>query len=184
MPDFECLSTPIIGCYVLQPVVRYDQRGYFVKTLVKSIFSEFSLDAEFVEQYHSLSHKNVIRGMHFQRPPHDHVKLVYCTAGKVLDAVVDLRQESSSYGKVFHLELSAENAKILYVPKGLAHGFEALEDNTLMMYQVSSEYSPDHDDGVRWSSVAVPWRTEKPIVSSRDMAFLPVSDYISPFGLA
>lgn len=181
MPSFELLPTPIQGCFEIQPIVRQDNRGYFVKTFVQSEFMALGLTTQFVEQYHSLSHAGVIRGMHFQKPPHAHNKLVYCTAGRVLDAVVDLRQGSPTFRQIHTLELNAKQGKMLFVPTGLAHGFEALENNTLMVYHVSSEYAPSHDAGIHWQSMLIPWTTKSPIVSARDAAFETLAAFQSPF---
>ncbi|MFN3265805.1 MAG: dTDP-4-dehydrorhamnose 3,5-epimerase family protein [Deinococcales bacterium] len=174
-------ATPLAGCYVVQPMLRQDERGYFLKTFVHSSFAEKHLETRFREQYISKSRAGVIRGMHFQRPPHDHVKLVYCPSGRVLDAVVDLRSGSSTYGQAFWIELSAENATMLYIPSGFAHGFEALEEHSLMVYLVSSEYAPTHDDGIHWQSAGVPWTTQQPVVSARDAAFVALTDFKTPF---
>lgn len=181
MPELEVFRTEISGCYRIQPTVRTDSRGYFVKTFIKNWFGNAGLRTDFVEEYHSQSCQGVIRGLHFQRPPHQHVKLVYCLSGSVIDAVVDLRKDSLTYGQHRLFELSSSNATMLYIPAGLAHGFEALEDNTLMVYKVTSGYVPSLDDGIRWDSAGIPWHTRSPILSPRDQTFTGLSDFDSPF---
>jgi dTDP-4-dehydrorhamnose 3,5-epimerase len=179
--DLELTSTSIPGCYQVQPVRRDDARGYFVKTFVRDALRVAGLETDFPEEYHSGSHQGVIRGLHFQRPPHHHAKLVYCVAGAVLDAVLDLRRGSPRYGETQAFHLDSQNATMLYIPPGLAHGFEALEPNTIMMYKVSSVYTPTHDDGVRWDSAGISWNTLDPVVSVRDQGFVPLEDFDSPF---
>jgi len=181
MPDFDFRETFLAGCFEISPTVRKDMRGAFVKTVLRTEFEARGLTSNFPEQYHSFSRKGVVRGLHFQTPPHHHAKLVYCPSGSVLDAVLDLRKNSPTFGQHYTLELSSENAKMLYVPSGLAHGFCALEDETLMMYLVSSEYAPAHDGGILWNSAHIPWPEGDPILSERDQSFLRLEDFQTPF---
>ncbi|MBN1457804.1 MAG: dTDP-4-dehydrorhamnose 3,5-epimerase [Sedimentisphaerales bacterium] len=171
----------IKGCLKILPFIAEDQRGAFVKTFHSEEFAKLGLATDFVEEYHSFSHKGVLRGLHFQMPPHDHTKLVYCLSGKAFDAVVDLRKESPTYGKFETFELSPDNRYMLYVPRGLAHGFCALEDNTVMVYKVTSVHAPEYDSGIRWDSAGIPWPTDNPIVSERDSQFEKLSDFETPF---
>lgn len=181
MGAFDVVPTPLPGCFEVRPTVREDARGAFVKTVHRPEFAAHGLASDFPEQYHSRSHRGVVRGLHFQTPPHDHAKLVYCPRGAVFDAVVDLRRGSPTYGLHHHVELSEENALMLYVPPGFAHGFCALRDDTLMMYLVTSVHAPEHDAGVRWDSAGIPWPVEAPLLSPRDGAFAPLADFESPF---
>ena len=180
---FETRDTAIEGCFELQPIVRSDSRGQFVKTFHADYFRSHNLETDWREQYYSVSRKGVLRGMHFQRPPHAHSKLVYCTSGTVLDVVVDLRVGSPTYGNHVSLEISSSATNVLYVPEGLAHGFYALSDATVV-YNVSTVYSPDHDDGVLWSSIGMDWPDAAPNLSERDMKFSALADFNSPFDLA
>ena len=175
MPVFDFIPTPIAGCFEIQPVVRYDERGHFVKTFYASEFSALNLEYDFIEEYYSSSHKGVIRGMHFQLPPHDHAKLVYCVSGSVLDVVLDLRSDSPTFGQYYSTEINSKNAKMLYVPKGLAHGFSSLEPESIMMYKVTSIYAPQHDTGIHWASFGFDWGIQNPVVSQRDQ-LLPIFD--------
>lgn len=164
-------KTAIPGCFELIPRVHTDERGTFVKTFHEPEFKTLGLETEFKEEYFSVSKKGVLRGLHFQKPPHDHVKMVYCVEGRVFDAVLDLRRNSSTYGQYASFELSAEKANMLYLPKGVAHGFYALDERVIMMYKVSTVYSKDHDSGVLWHSAGIKWPSVSPIISPRDASF-------------
>lgn len=174
-------QTFILGCYQIFPEVKKDNRGNFVKTFHKGIFEKYGLVTEFAEEYYSVSHKGVLRGMHFQTPPHEHFKLVYCLAGTVLDAIVDLREGSPTYKKFATFELSAEQGNLLYIAPGIAHGFYALTDDAIMQYKVSTVYAPEHDGGIRWNSTGVDWPNSAPIISDRDCTFPSIADFQSPF---
>jgi len=171
----------IPSCFEIILEVFKDERGSFVKIFHQDVFQEYGLEIYYAEEYYSFSHKGVLRGLHFQLPPMDHVKLVYCVSGKVLDAVVDLRVGSPTYGEFETFELSAEKANMIYIPKGLAHGFYVLSESAIMMYKVTIVYSPEHDRGIRWNSVGIPWPDEKPIISKRDSEFPDFKDFKSPF---
>jgi len=169
------------GLRVLEPNLLEDSRGVFFKTLHKEEFTKLNLPLDWSEEYFSLSHKNVIRGMHFQVPPEAHCKIVSCLKGSVLDVVIDLRKNSETFGKTFATELNDMNRKVLIIPKGCAHGFLSLQDNSLMFYKVSSIYSPECDMGIRWNSIDFEWPTNKPIVSIRDEQHLDFKEFNSPF---
>ena len=177
----DLIKTQIEGCYELQPIIFDDARGRFVKTFNVVEFKKNGLETDFKEQYYSVSYKNVIRGMHFQLPPLDHVKLVCCVWGSVFDAVLDLRVGSPNYGKSEVFELSADKANSIYIPKGLAHGFCALSDEAILMYSVSTVYSSECDLGIAWDSVGVKWPVKDPIISSRDSGFSKFDQFKSPF---
>lgn len=178
---FEIKSSKLAGCFELIPKAFNDARGRFVKTFHEQAFTEKGLETNFAEEYYSVSHKNVIRGMHFQLPPMDHIKMVYCVAGEVLDVVVDLRVGSATYGQHALFELSAEKANSIYIPKGMAHGFFSRTEQSIMMYKVGTIYSSLHDAGILWNSVNVPWPTIEPILSARDQGFPPLDKFVSPF---
>lgn len=156
-----------------------DERGIFVKTFNKNLFNEINLNFEIRESYYSISKKNVIRGMHFQLPPHDHDKLVFVPKGAIIDVVVDVRKKSPTFGKYISVELSEQNKKSIIIPKGLAHGFKSLFDETITVYNVSSEYDPQSDYGIHYKSFGFDWQSKNPIVSSRDSTFLGFSDFIN-----
>lgn len=177
----QIAPTPIPGCLELLPDIRRDKRGSFVKTFHQDDFRANGLATDFAEEYYSISHNGVLRGLHFQLPPADHVKLVYCVAGAVFDAVLDLRVGSPTYGRHAALELSAEKGNSLYISKGLAHGFYTKSDVAIMIYKVTSTYAPEHDTGVLWSSAGIEWPGDAPILSPRDRRFPKAADFRSPF---
>ncbi|MDY6786429.1 MAG: dTDP-4-dehydrorhamnose 3,5-epimerase [Cyanobacteriota bacterium] len=174
-------ETQIPGCYQIFPAIRRDTRGKFVKVFHQEMFERENLNFNLAEEYYSVSERNVLRGLHFQIPPRDHTKLVYCLVGEILDAVVDLRLNSPTYGKWQLFELSAERANILYLPPGLAHGFYVTSQQAIMVYNVSTVYAPECDSGILWNSVGIPWKCNEPIVSERDRQFVPFSEFKSPF---
>lgn len=175
------LKTALPGVYIIEPNIFKDERGIFIKTFHENVFKENGLETNFAEEYYSFSRKGVLRGLHFQMPPMDHVKLVYCVSGKVLDVVVDLRVGSPFCGNFEIFELIDEKANMIYIPKGLAHGFYVLSENAIMMYKVTTVYSQEHDTGILWNSVGIHWPDEKPIISKRDSEFIAFKDFKSPF---
>lgn len=175
------INTFITGLMIIEPVIYEDNRGKFIKTFTSEFFKKNNLHINIKETYHSISHKNVIRGMHFQTPPHDHIKLVYVPYGKILDVALDIRVGSPTYGKYFSCELSSENGKVLIIPKGLAHGFRSLEDNSIVTYMQTSCHAPDSDIGIRYDSFGFDWKCDFPIVSERDLSFKSFVEFNSPF---
>jgi dTDP-4-dehydrorhamnose 3,5-epimerase len=179
--NFEKKATPIPGCFELIPKIHSDERGLFVKTFHEEDFSALGLETYFREEYYSISKRGVLRGMHFQKPPHDHVKVVYACSGRVFDAVIDLRKDSPAFGKYAVFELDSVKGNILYIPKGLAHGFYVMSESAIMVYKVSTVYSKAYDSGVLWASAGIPWPSSRPLISARDSMFPPLWDVDSPF---
>lgn len=179
--SFTKIPTTIAGCYVLDGAVHQDFRGTFFKSFQESSFIENGLETNFKEDFCSRSKKGVIRGLHFQVPPKDHAKMIYCLSGSVFDVGLDLRVDSPTYGQFITQELSADDGQVLYLAKGIAHGFQALTDDAVLVYKVSSEYSPDHDKGIHWNSAGIPWPINPPVLSIRDSNFPAFSDFKSPF---
>ena len=178
---FRALPAFLPGVHLLEPRQFTDARGSFVKTYHDATWAGASLYFTPREEYYSISHRGVLRGMHFQIPPHDHVKVVYCPSGRVMDVLLDLRRNSPTFGQCMAQELSAENRLILFIPAGLAHGFLSLEDRTVMVYKATIVHSPAHDAGVRWNSFGFKWEHAAPVVSDRDAAFPALADFASPF---
>jgi dTDP-4-dehydrorhamnose 3,5-epimerase len=178
---FKINFNKIPGCFELLPKVQKDLRGKFVKVFHKEFFLQTGIETDFVEEYYSVSRKGVIRGMHFQLPPQAHAKLVYCIKGKVLDVILDLRKGSPAYGNYEVINMDADKANCVYIPKGLAHGFYAICDDTVMIYKVSTIYSPAHDAGILWNSFGMDWPINNPILSPRDQTFPPLSVFQTPF---
>lgn len=177
----EVKETGLKGCYELQLRIAEDDRGRFIKYFHKDIFEVNGLETQFDEAYYSISRLGVLRGLHFQLPPADHVKLVICVEGMVVDAVVDLRLGSPTFGKHTLVELSAAKGNAIYIPKGFAHGFLVKSDSATLIYNVSTVYSPEHDTGILWNSAGISWHCENPILSDRDRGFVSLEDFRSPF---
>jgi dTDP-4-dehydrorhamnose 3,5-epimerase/CDP-3, 6-dideoxy-D-glycero-D-glycero-4-hexulose-5-epimerase len=176
----KVLPTELDGVFVLKPNVFEDARGSFVKTYHEELFASCGIKFSPKEEFFSTSRKNVLRGMHFQQPPAAHDKLVYCPAGRVLDVVLDLRAKAKG-ARCISRELSAQNREMLFIPVGCAHGFLALEDDSMMVYQTSTVHSPSHDAGVLWNSFGFGWPLKNPILSERDQKFPALRDFKSPF---
>ncbi|MCP4914413.1 MAG: dTDP-4-keto-6-deoxy-D-glucose epimerase [Oligoflexia bacterium] len=174
-------KTNIEGLFVLKPFIFKDDRGAFVKTFNHDTYKELGLNPSIHESFYSVSNKNVLRGMHFQTPPHDLDKIVFVSNGRVLDVILDLRVGSPSYGESFSIELSYENNTQLYIPKGCAHGFLSLKDNSFIHYFQSAMYDQTSDNGVKYDSFGFDWGVKDPIISQRDQGFLSLNDFQSPF---
>ena len=174
-------TTIIPGLFILSNQVFTDERGSFKKLLSESDFNRLSLESNFAEIYYSINNKNVIRGMHFQIPPMDHVKIVYVSRGIALDVCLDLRQGSNTFGKCFSITLTDNDELYLYIPKGIAHGFASLEGDTIVNYAQTSNYSKEHDFGIKYDSFGFEWPVDKPIISKRDMEFPNFQDWNSVF---
>lgn len=177
----KIIETSISGLQILEPRLFEDSRGKFVKTFTNDFFIEHGLDIHIKETYYSISHKDVIRGMHFQTPPYDHVKLVYVPHGKIIDVVLDIRKNSHTFGKYFSCELSNNNGKVLIIPKGLAHGFKSLVDNTNVTYMQTTCYAPHNDGGIHYNSFGFDWDCDNPKLSDRDNSFPTLSEFDTPF---
>lgn len=170
-------QTALEGVYIINNFVAHDERGTFVKTFNKKNFADVGLNFEIRESYFSISQKEVLRGMHFQLPPSDHEKLVYVPLGSIIDVVVDLRKDSQTYKKHISVELSAANRKSIFIPKGLAHGFKSLEDNTITVYNVATEYDAKSDQGIHFDSFGFDWQINAEIMSSRDKEFMTLNHF-------
>lgn len=177
----EIIKTNFEGLFIIQHKVFTDNRGLFVKTYNDEIFKQLNIDLEIKERYYSISNKNVIRGMHFQTPPLDHIKLVTVIAGKILDVLLDIRNDSKTFGKYFFVEIEAAEGKTIYIPRGFAHGFKALTDNTIVEYNQTTGYAPHNDAGIRYDSFGFDWQTKNALVSERDQSFVSFNDFKSPF---
>jgi dTDP-4-dehydrorhamnose 3,5-epimerase len=174
--NFE--ATPIPGVHVLHLVPIPDNRGFFARAFCADEFRERGLNPTVTQAHLSLNNvRGVLRGMHYQKPPAAEAKLVRCIRGAIYDVAVDLRPESPTYLKWFACELSASNRKAMYVPEGCAHGFQALDDNSEVFYQVSHAYAPDLADGFRYDdpAVGIRWPLQVRVISTRDGAWPPLA---------
>jgi len=167
---------------ILSPEIFKDKRGYFTEFYSKKKVDVFC-KLEFVQDNESCSQKGVLRGLHFQKPPHDQAKLIRVVKGKILDIVVDLRKDSTTFKNYFKIELSSENKKQLYVPKGFAHGFVVLEDETIINYKCSNYYYPNYEFTILWNdkNLNINWEIENPILSEKDKNGVSLIDFVSPF---
>lgn len=172
----------IAGCYLIEPLIHEDNRGCFVKTFHSGEYLRHNIGFNCKEEFISISHKGVLRGMHFQLPPAEHDKIVYCLQGTVLDGFVDLRKGSPSYQKSQTIQLTGMDKQILFLPKGIAHGFYATSDEAVMIYKTSSVHNPEQDSGIHWRTCGIEWpTTNAPIVSDRDQQLTDLEFFDSPF---
>ncbi len=178
-------ETKIKDLVIIEPKIYGDERGYFLESYNKKKFEESIGNVLFVQDNESKSSKGVLRGLHFQKPPFDQSKLVRCIKGKVLDVAVDLRNGSKTYGQHLAVELSCDNKRQLFVPRGFAHGFLVLSKTAIFCYKVDNVYAPDYDSGVRWNDpmLNIPWHMDKSkiLVSEKDSKLPFFSDFKSPF---
>lgn len=169
---FRALS--LSGCFAVDIERKDDDRGFFARTCDADDFAAHGLIGRFAQSSISFNkRRGTVRGMHFQAAPHLETKLVRCLAGAVLDVVVDLRRESPTYLKSASIELNSENRTALYIPAGLGHGFQTLQDNSELLYMIDVRYEPSAARGVRWNDPAftVSWPEPVTIISPRDLAF-------------
>ena len=174
-------SLPLADAKLITLPSFKDERGSFIKTFNAPLFMQEGIDFELKESYFSYSNKDVIRGMHFQLPPHDHSKIVFCPRGAILDVILDLRKDSPTFGQFEAQILSEENNKAYYIPMGFAHGFKALTADAMTFYLVSSAYHQASDTGIRWDSFGFDWECNSPLVSARDKSFELLKNFSSPF---
>lgn len=165
-------KTALDGVVIIEPDVFSDERGFFMESYNATRYREIGIQAVFVQDNLSVSKKGVLRGLHYQAPPMGQSKLVQVTLGKALDVVVDIRSGSPTYGKYVTVELSSENHRQLFIPEGFAHGFVALEDDTLFQYKCTNVYSKEHERGILWndSALGIAWGVSDPIVATKDQA--------------
>jgi len=166
------ITTPIEGLLVIEPQVFRDQRGYFVETYNEERYQQAGIPARFVQDNQSCSSYRVVRGLHFQRPPYTQAKLVCCTQGRVLDVAVDLRKNSPTYGQWYSVELTEENKRQFFIPRGFAHGFSVLSEKAVFTYKCDNLYHPEADGGILLSDpdLKIDWQVPEKdrILSEKD----------------
>ena len=172
----KLISEPLSGLKLIEPHIHRDHRGDFVKTYHEDLMGELGIALSLAEEFFSTSGKNVLRGMHFQAPPHAHNKLIYCLTGSCLDVALDLRKNSETFGQSVGFELSEKNRYLVFIPVGFAHGFHSREDNTCLVYKTDHIYDADLDRGVRWDSFGFEWGCSSPIVSDRDDSLMKLNE--------
>ena len=164
-------ETKLSGAYIIDVEKIEDERGFFARTFDKDEFSKLGLESEFVQSSISVNNKKgTIRGMHYQIKPYEESKIVRCIKGRIFDVIIDLRTDSKTFKEWFSIELSGDNYKILYVPKGFAHGFQTLEDNTEVLYHMFQNFSPKHSAGFRWDdpTIDIKWPLKMTVISEKD----------------
>ena len=173
---FKISPLAVPGLLVLGPLVHEDHRGLFWETFKASEFRDMGLPDQFCQDNHSLSRRGVVRGLHYQLPPHGQAKLVRCLSGEIFDVAVDVRRGSETFGRWAALVLSAENKRMFYIPEGFAHGFCALSETAEVHYKATGEYCQEAERGVCWSdqTLGILWPVEEPLTSEKDSLFPPL----------
>lgn len=174
-------KTKIEGVYIIEPDIFIDERGTFVKPFNKNVFKKEGLVTNFEENFYSISRKNVIRGMHFQKPPKAMAKLVYVSSGAILDIVLDIRKNSPTYGQHINIEISDKNHLAVYIPAGCAHGFLSLEDDSCTVYLQETVRSVEDELGINIKSLGLDLGAINLIISERDKKLPYLKDFDSPF---
>lgn len=179
----QVIPTSLQGLFVIQPNVFEDARGYFLESYNKEIFHAHGIKDEFLQDNQSLSQKDVLRGLHFQNPPHAQAKLVRVITGAVLDVAVDIRKKSPTYGKHVAEILSEKNKTMMFIPEGFAHGFLVLENNTIFSYKCSGLYNKESEDGIVWNDtdLGINWKIKNPVLSEKDRIAKKFKDFESGF---
>ncbi|MDD4141897.1 MAG: dTDP-4-dehydrorhamnose 3,5-epimerase [Bacteroidales bacterium] len=172
------------GLFLIKPKIFADNRGYFAETYNKEAFRALGLEADFVQDNESMSQKGTIRGLHFQKPPYSQLKLIRVVSGAVFDVAVDIRKDSATYGKWYGVELTCENKQMFWIPSGFAHGFQALEDNTVFQYKCSNFYHVESENSILWNDpdINIRWVDNiKPVISEKDSKAQPFATFHSLF---
>ena len=179
------VNTPIEGLVIIEPTLFGDDRGYFLESYNKKEFEKAIGEISFVQDNESKSSKGVLRGLHFQKPPYAQAKLVRCIEGKVLDVAVDIREGSETFGQHVTVELTGENKKQVFIPRGFAHGFLVLSESAIFAYKVDNSYAPTHDAGIRWddSLLNIQWGVSESdvLVSEKDAKLPFFLEFETPF---
>lgn len=163
-------ETPLTGLKLLKPRKFNDNRGFFVELYHQEAMSLLGFGDDFVQTNLSSSKKGVVRGLHYQSHPHAMSKLVTCVKGRLYDVAVDIRKDSVTFGQWYGVEIDEASATLLYIPRGFAHGFVALEEDTVILYQCDAHYHQPSDSGIRWNDpqIGIVWPTQTPILSEKD----------------
>lgn len=173
------------GTYEITLEPKTDERGFFMRTYDRKIFQKYGLDRNWIHENHSKSiKKGIIRGLHFQFPPYTESKLVRCVRGTIFDVFVDLRKNSPTFGRWDFVELSEENKKMIYIPRGFAHGFCTLTDVSEVVYKVDNNYMPDAEGGIIWNDkkLNINWPAKTPILSKKDADLPSMDEFILKYG--
>jgi len=179
----ELVDSGLKDMWLIKPKVFSDARGYFFESYNKDVYAKHGLKMDFVQDNQSLSHKGVLRGLHFQNPPFAQGKLVRVITGSVYDVAVDIRKNSPTYGKFFGAELNEENKHMMYIPDGFAHGFLTLRDNTIFSYKCTNFYNKASEDCIKWddADIGIQWNYKDPLLSEKDLQGKPFKEFKSMF---
>lgn len=181
----EVIKTSIEGVVIIEPRIFRDVRGYFFESFSQKEFDEKIRPIQFVQDNESMSSYGVMRGLHFQRPPYTQSKLVRCVRGRVLDVAVDIRKGSPTYGQHVAVELTEENHRQFFIPRGFAHGFAVLSETAVFQYKCDNFYAPQADGGIsiKDESLGIDWQipVEKAILSEKDLRHIRLEEFDSPF---
>lgn len=181
----EVIKTSIEGVVIIEPRIFRDARGYFFESFSQKEFDEKIRPIQFVQDNESMSSYGVMRGLHFQRPPYTQSKLVRCVRGRVLDVAVDIRKGSPTYGQHVAVELTEENHRQFFIPRGFAHGFAVLSETAVFQYKCDNFYAPQADGGIsiKDESLGIDWQIpmEKAILSEKDLRHIRLEEFDSPF---
>jgi dTDP-4-dehydrorhamnose 3,5-epimerase len=182
--SLRLLPTSLPGCHEIRFSPHLDPRGSFVKTFHRSTFQTLGLESDFQEIFYTVSQAHVLRGMHFQVPPADHAKLIYCISGCVMDVALDIRRGSPTFGRHWTTDLSPEKENGVYLPRGIAHGFYVREAPAVMVYHHTTEHVAALDSGIHWDSFGASWPCSAPMISTRDAVLPRFTEFDSPFVFA
>lgn len=176
-------KTSIADLFLIEPVIFQDPRGYFFESYQQENFRKLGIDAEFVQDNESMSDMNVLRGLHFQKPPYAQGKLVRVVKGSVLDVAVDMRKNSPTFGKWVTAELSETNKLTMWIPEGFAHGYLSLQAGTVFQYKCTNYYNRESEYGIIWNDpdLGIDWGISDPLVSEKDLLGIRFKDLDSPF---
>ena len=179
----EVIETSIKDLFIIKPKVFSDARGYFFESYNEDVFKQNNINTHFLQDNQSLSNAGVLRGLHFQAPPHDQGKLVRVITGAVLDIAVDIRKNSPTFGQHIAIELTEENKTMFYIPPGFAHGFLTLKDNTIFSYKCTDLYHKASEGTVLWNDIDlnINWKIKDPILSEKDLVGTKFKEFNSPF---
>ena len=177
----KVIETEISDLFIVEHDIASDKRGVFAKIYKSTSSPPINFKGGVAECFYTMSRKDVIRGMHFQLPPHAQSKLVTAVTGEIEDVVLDLRKGSHTYLKTFCIRISNDAGFSIHVPVGLAHGFKALRDESIVLYLTSSSHNPESDYGIRYDSFGYDWKLHSPVVSERDLNLPMLKDFETPF---
>lgn len=175
----------ISGAFVIAPDPHFDERGFFMRTYDSELFEKHGLNRKWVQENHSRSEKKgIIRGLHFQMEPFAETKLIRCIKGAIYDVAVDIRAKSPTFGKWVGIELSEENMKMFYIPRGFAHGFCTLSEISEVVYKVDNFYSPGNERGLMWNDTDfdINWPVSNPVLSDKDRKNMTFQEFSKMIG--